>query len=58
MTRRTLIRGAFDPQLGDKHFIRKNFGILVALGAVYLFFLIALAVARYRRTIESLEYLR
>jgi hypothetical protein len=45
-------------QLTDKQFIRKNFGILVALAVVYCFFLTSLSIARYRRTVESLEYLK
>jgi hypothetical protein len=45
-------------QLTDKQFLRKNFGILVALGVVYLFFLTSLTISRYRRTADSLHYLK
>jgi hypothetical protein len=44
-------------QLTDKQFIRKNFGVLVALAVVYCLFLTSLSIARYRRTVESLDYL-
>jgi hypothetical protein len=38
-------------------FFRRNFGVLVCVGALYVAFLVALIFARYRRAKDSFEYI-
>ena len=42
----------------DKAYLRKNFGILVTLGVLYVVYVIAVIVVRVRRTKDSLLYLK
>jgi hypothetical protein len=42
----------------DVAYLRKNWGVLVAVGAFYLTFLIGIALLRLRRTRDSLLYLK
>ena len=42
----------------DKAYLKKNFGILVTVGVLYIVYLLAVIIVRVRRTKDSLQYLR
>jgi hypothetical protein len=39
-------------------YLRRNLGVLVAMAVLYMGFLGAFVVARYRRTKDSFEYIK
>jgi hypothetical protein len=44
-------------QVFTRDFVRRNLGLLAALGSIYLIFLVSVAFVRWRRTHESWSYM-
>ena len=42
----------------DVAYLKKNLGIVITVGVIYLALLLGLAIIRIRRTVESFAYLR